>query len=147
MEAWIGLVGVLVGGVVALVGQQLSGRSEAKDRNAALLLEQLSILVALSYDYRNRIWEERNNLSQDAVAKWDLGAYRMAQSRVRILVSDPELLAAVRELELTGIQLGRTWRLGRVDGPDTEKAWQDHKKTVDNVTELGRRLFRSRFPV
>ena len=89
--------GVFLGGVVALVGQQLSGRSEAKDRNATLMLEQLSILVALSQDYRNRIWEERNNLSDDAVAKWDLGAYRMAQARVRILVSDSELLAAVRE--------------------------------------------------
>jgi hypothetical protein len=147
MEAWIGLVGVFLGGVVALVGQQLSGRSQAKDRNATLLLEQLSTLVALSHDYRNRIWEERNNLSRNAAAKWHLSAYRMAQSRVRILVSDPELLGAVSELERLGIQLGRTWRLRRADSPDVEQAWQDHKKAVDNLTDLGRRLFTSRFPV
>lgn len=113
MEAWIGLAGVVAGALIAFGGQHLNRRSDIRERTTGLLLEQFSLLVALSEDYRNRIWEERNGLSPDVVSGWDLQAYRMAEARVRILCRDESVAAAVRDLKDTGVELGKAWRLTR----------------------------------
>jgi len=85
MEAWIGLAGVIAGAAIALGGQYLTRRSEQRERLTTVLLEQCATVVALSEDFRNRVWEERNQLAENVVAKWDLAAYRLAEARLRIL--------------------------------------------------------------
>ena len=65
MAAWIGLLGVLAGALIAFGGQYLMRRDERQERNITLLLEQCAVIVALSYDFRNRVWEERNQLAND----------------------------------------------------------------------------------
>lgn len=63
MATWVGLIGVLAGALIAFVSQYLVGRSERQERNEALLLEQCALLIALSEDYRNRVWEERHQVA------------------------------------------------------------------------------------
>ena len=59
MGVWIGLVGVVAGALIALVSQYLIRNSEARERKDALLLEQLAMIIALSGDYRDWVWQER----------------------------------------------------------------------------------------
>src|SRR3984957_1229582 len=90
MDAWIGLIGALAGAAIAWSGQYLTRRSEARERQDALLLEQCALIVALEEDLRNRIWEERHKIATGVVTAWDLGAQRLAQARLRIIrVSKP----------------------------------------------------------
>lgn len=98
MDAWIGLAGVVAGAFIAFVGQYMMRRSEMRERSEALLLEQAAVIAALSEDYRNRVWEERSKLAGDVVAAWDMGAYRLAEARLRILSGDHGLLEAMDEL-------------------------------------------------
>jgi hypothetical protein len=79
MDAWVGLVGVVAGAFVAFGGQYLMNKTERQERNTALLLEQCSLIIALSQDYRNRVWEERNQVASDVVGKWDIGTHRLAE--------------------------------------------------------------------
>ena len=140
----MGLVGVVAGATIAMVGPYVVGRAEARERLGTLLLEQCSQLVALSEDYRNRIWEERNALSETAVADWDLPAYRLAQARLKILCTSEPVLASVTNLQQTGIALGREWRLSRTDGPAVETAWKAHRKALDDFTAHGSSLVLAR---
>jgi hypothetical protein len=88
MDAWIGLADVIAGALIALSGQYLMHRSEAHERSEALLPEQAAMIVALSKDYRNRIWEERNNIAADVVGAWDIGTFRLAEALLPILSRD-----------------------------------------------------------
>jgi hypothetical protein len=63
MEVWIGVIGAAVGAIIALLGQYISNRLERRAKDAALILDQCAQLIALSEDYRNRVWQERNNLA------------------------------------------------------------------------------------
>lgn len=112
MQAWIGLVGVIAGAVIALSGQYLTRRSEVRERQQTLLLEQCALVTALAEDFRNRVWEERNQVAEGVVARWDLGAYRLAQARLRILCDETGVLSALQVLSEAGGNLGRIWRYG-----------------------------------
>jgi hypothetical protein len=68
VDAWVALIGAVAGATIAIVGQYAARRSDARERAITLLLEQCAEVVALAEDYRSRVWEERNNLSNDAVA-------------------------------------------------------------------------------
>jgi hypothetical protein len=144
MDAWIGLVGVIAGAVVALGGQYVTRRSEARERQEALLLEQCALLVALSGDYLNRVWEERNQLATDVVASWDLGAYRIAQARLRILCRKPDVLLALDTLSKTGGDLGKAWRLTPDDVGNVDAALDAHRSALDAFTTASSRLLQLR---
>jgi hypothetical protein len=129
-EAWIGLAGVIAGAPIALGGQHVARQSEVRERTQTFLLEQCALLVALSEDYRNRVWEERNQLAADVVAAWDLAAYRLAQARLRILCSDSDVLTAIETLRKAGTDLGRTWRLSPQDETSVQAAWEAHRSAL-----------------
>ena len=112
MATWVGVVGVLAGALIAFGGQYLMGRSERQERNETLLLEQCALIIALSQDYRNRVWEERHQVASDVVGRWDIGTYRLAEARLQLLSGEPKLLAALEALHKSGVALGRAWRLG-----------------------------------
>jgi hypothetical protein len=76
--AWIGLTGVVAGALIAIGGQVLNHRSQVRVQSADRLVEQLALIVALSEGFRDRVWEERNNVADQVVKGWDLGAYRFA---------------------------------------------------------------------
>jgi hypothetical protein len=130
MYAWVGLAGVIAGAIITLGGQYVTRRSELRERQKSLLLEQCALLVALSEDYRNRVWEERNAVAAGVVAAWDLGAYRLAQARLRILCREAGVLNAIEVLGKAGTQLGRAWRLAPQDAEGVESAWQSHKSAL-----------------
>jgi hypothetical protein len=139
MEVWAGLLGglggAIVGGLIAIIGQRMNHEASSREQFGILVLEQCAQLIAQSEDYRNRIWEERKGFNHDAVASWDLAAHRMAQARLRLLCTSQEVLQADKELQTAGVQLGRTWRTTRTDGPIVEKAWAEHRIALDAFME------------
>jgi len=84
----------------------------------------------LSEDYRNRVWEERSKLAGDVVAAWDMGAYRLAEARLRILSGDHGLLEAMDELRESGKALGKAWRLEPRDDHLVDTAWHAHRQAL-----------------
>ena len=142
MSAWIGLIGVAAGALVALIGQYLVRNSEARERRDTILLEQLATLVALSEDFRNRVWEERNKVAANVVAAWDLGTFRLAEARLRILCSDKNMLSALASLHDAGGELGRSWRLAPGDETRTQAAWKAHRAAIDQFIDTSSQVFR-----
>src|ERR1700722_3404739 len=140
MDAWIGLIGALAGAAIAWSGQYLTRRSEARERQDALLLEQCALIVALEEDLRNRIWEERHKIATGVVTAWDLGAQRLAQARLRILCRDPALLAALEALRQAGKGLGKAWRLSPHDSDIVQAAWETHQSALQTYIDASARL-------
>ena len=59
------LAGVAAGALIAFGGQYLLRRGERHEPNDALLLEQFALVIALSEDYRNRVWEECSQVATE----------------------------------------------------------------------------------
>ncbi|MEM7272758.1 MAG: hypothetical protein AAF547_06745 [Actinomycetota bacterium] len=116
MEVWIGLVGAVAGATVAFAGQYFVSRAELGAAHRASVLEHCVELIALSEDFRNRLWEERRLATTGSVQGWDLNAYRRAEAALRLLTQDAQLHAAVDELRQTGQDLGSLWRRRGHDG-------------------------------
>lgn len=123
-----------------MLGQQVSARREERTARSAELLNQLSILIALSEDYRNRVWEERNGLSDRSVSDWDMAGYRRAQARVKLLVRDEAVLRDLRRLESSGQALGKEWRLGKAERPELEQTRKEHRSALDTFLVTARDL-------
>jgi hypothetical protein len=139
VDAWVGLVGAIAGAALAMLGQWITNRSAANAQFAALIIAQCTQLIALSEDYRNRIWEERNGLSADTVGSWDLPAYRLAQAHLQVLCADADIQGCVDDLKRTGTDLGKAWRLSRAEGDVVEAAWQAHRHALDGFIGESRR--------
>ncbi|MDQ2883316.1 MAG: hypothetical protein M3Y48_19655 [Actinomycetota bacterium] len=144
MEAWIGVIGAVVGAVIALLGQYISNRSERRARDAALLLDQCAHLIALSEDYRNRVWEERNLVANGVVAEWNIGEFRLAEARLKILCKDKASVAAIGRLQSTGQELGKAWRLERSESEALDAAWRNHREALNNFSQISGDLVRRR---
>src|SRR5271169_555933 len=142
MGAWIGLVGVVAGALVALVSQYVIRNSEARERRDTLLLEQLAMVIALSEDYRDRVWQERNRVATGVVAAWDIRSYRLAEAKLKILCQDSNLLAALMALNESGIELGKSWGLSSEDKAQTEAAWKAHKAALERFIAASSTVFR-----
>jgi hypothetical protein len=137
MATWVGLIGVLAGALIAFGGQFLMRRSERQERNETLLLEQCALIIALSQDYRNRVWEERHQVASDVVSRWDIGTYRLAEARLQLLSREPKLWAALEALHKSGVALGKAWRLGSSDEAGIDSAWAAHRDAVDRFIDVG----------
>lgn len=144
MTEWIGLAGVVAGALLAFSGQYLLRRTERQERNDTLLLEQFALIIALSEDYRNRVWEERNQLASGVVNAWDLGAYRLAEARLRVLSQDPSLVAALEALHEAGGQLGKTWRLTPSDEAAVDNARTAHRAAIEQFIAASSHVLRRR---
>lgn len=116
MSAWVGVIGALAAATIALLGQYIISRSAQREREVILLLDQCAQLVALSEDYRNRIWEERKLGYTNSVSNWSIGEYRVAEARLKILCREDATLDAITRLRVTGVELGRAWRLSDPSG-------------------------------
>jgi hypothetical protein len=106
-----------------------------------LILEQCAQLVALSEDYRNRVWEERNLGVTDLVAQWDLGGYRLADARLHLLSSDETVLTASRALHRAGVNLGVAWRTTPRSDGEIDTAWTNHKQAINDFIDASRTAF------
>jgi len=140
MAAWIGLVGVVAGALIAFGGQYLTRRSDRQERNDALLLEQFAQVIALSEDYRNRVWEERKQVASDVVGKWDFGTYRLAEARLRVLSQDPKLIAALEALHETGVELGKAWRFTPGDQSAVDNAWKANREAIERFVAVSSQM-------
>jgi hypothetical protein len=136
VAAWIGLVGVVAGALIAFGGQYLMRRSDRQERSDTLLLEQFAQVIALCEDFRNRVWMERLHVANDAVDKWDFGAYRLAEARLRVLSQDPQLMVALKALLETGKELDRTWRVTPSDEGAVDKAWKANREAIERFVDI-----------
>lgn len=112
MNAWGTLLATVTGAAIALLGQYLSKRSEARAKSVELLMDACAHVAASTGDLLNRIWEEHVLRLEGRVAGWDLANHRLASARVQILTRDAGLLAALREVNDAGQALGAYWRRG-----------------------------------
>jgi hypothetical protein len=143
MDAWIGLIGALAGAGIALVGQYSVRRAEAQERAASTLLEQCATLVALSEDFRNRVWEERRLNVSGSVSNWGIGEQRLVEARLRIACPDAHLLDAVLDLRATGQELGKVWRMQDRNDEVVEAAWRAHRESLNTFIRVSGVVVRS----
>ena len=132
MEIWIGVIGAIAGGAIALLGQYGLRRSERQDARTMMLLEQCAQLVARSEDYRNRVWEERRLGARDAVSAWDLSEFRLASARLKLLCRDADVLKSLQRLHKAGEDLGKAWRPAAGDSDAVDAAWRGHRIALDD---------------
>jgi hypothetical protein len=140
---WIGLAGVIAGALIAFVGQYLLRRNERNDRNSTLMLEQAALLIALSEDFRNRIWAERKQLATNFVGGWDIGAYRLAEARLRLLSPSSAVVAELEPLRETGKDLGKAWQLVPADTAAIDTAWEAHRVAIERFIAASSRALAS----
>lgn len=143
-DAWVGVVGALAGAAIALIGQYFTGRAAQRERAATLLLDQCAQMVAMSEDYRNRIWEERRLGTADAVAGWKIADYRLAEARMRILCKDRPVEEAIARLRRAGVELGKAWRMDRSNENRVDAAWNEYRESIDHFALASGKLVRSR---
>jgi hypothetical protein len=144
MTAWIALLAAVAGGSIAIAGQYVIGRSERITRRAELVLDQCAQLIALSEDFRNRLWEERVLGLKDRTTVWDLHAFRLAEARLRILCGDPKVLAALNNLNSSGKALGAYWRRGEINANELGLRYEQNKAAVEGFVAASAQLVRRR---
>jgi hypothetical protein len=142
MSAWIGLLGAVAGAAIAIVGQQLGYRAEARDQLQAQILEQCSQLVALSQDFRNRVWEERRGIPANPVKDWDFVGYRLAEAKLQLLAPTARLSHAIVDLRESGVELARQWRLRHEWDPDAAAAWESNGAAIEEFLAAGRQALK-----
>jgi hypothetical protein len=140
---WIGLVGVIAGALIALGGQYLLRSTERKDRNSTLVLEQCALLIALSEDFRNRVWSERNGEEAGYVAGWDIGSYRLAEARLRLLSPGLAVAADLEPLRETGKDLGKAWQFTPDNEAAVDSAWKAHRAAIERFAAASSRTLGS----
>lgn len=142
MSAWLTVVATLAGGVIALAGQFIAGRTEGTRERRRQLLEACAVVVSLSEDFRNRVWEERTLGKTGRVDEWDLGRSRMAENQIELLCDDPHVLAALDRLRSTGRDLGSYWRRGAIDEAHLDVLYERIKEARGEFVAAAKRLFR-----
>jgi hypothetical protein len=117
----VALLSAVAGGAIALAGQYLTRRLDTRSRNVEMLLELCATIVALSEDFRNRLWEERLLGHTGRVDSWNLTDARLAEARLRIVSRDQRLLAALNEVTKSGGSLGAYWRRGQIEEDELQR--------------------------
>lgn len=144
MSAWITLIAAIAGGVIALAGQYITKSRDARTRTGELIMEQCAQVVALSDDFRVRVWEESQLHMKGRVDAWDLSGYRHAAARLKILCDDPALLTALEEMTEAGKSLGRYWRLGGAEKEGIETRRDRDKVSRERFIAASAKIVRRR---
>ncbi len=131
MQGWIGLLGVLTGGLMTIAGQYFVRTVDRRSETVQLTLEQCAQVIALEEDFRNRVWEERKLGLQGLVGAWSLADYRLAEARLRIVCRDDQLHEALRNMNVAGIALGGAWRQEPRDEEAADVAWRQHRAALN----------------
>jgi hypothetical protein len=145
MNALITLFAAVAGASIALAGQYLTRRGEVRTRTGDFVLDQCASIIALSDDFRNRVWEEKELGLTGKVDEWDLTGYRHAAARLMILSGDAGLLGALEDLTESGKRLAGYWRRGQVDPAELERRREEDKEVcarfvAASARTLGRQL-------
>jgi len=142
VDTWVTLAAAVAGAFIALTGQYVTKRGDKRTRSGELLLEQCANVVALSDDFRSRVWEEKVLDLPGRVDAWDLGGYRLAAARIKILCDDKSLLQALEDLTNSGKRLGGYWRRGQVDADELQKRRERDKVVCADFVEVSARVVR-----
>src|SRR5689334_18216730 len=98
MEAWLGLGGALIGGLLTITGQYVLVRINRAHERSKALVSCAAQLVALSEEYRDRLWEERRIGASDRLSEWRLSDYRKAEASLKILDDSERLRSTLQAL-------------------------------------------------
>jgi hypothetical protein len=142
MSAWLTVVATLAGGLIAVAGQFMAGHNEGRRERRRQLLESCAVVVSLSEDFRNRVWEERTLGKEGRVDEWDLGRSRMAENEIELLCDDARVLDALEELRRTGRDLGSYWRRGNIEEEHLDELYDRLKQARVGFVSSAKRLFR-----
>jgi hypothetical protein len=128
MNAFIALLAAVAGASIALAGQYMTRRGEVRTRTGEFILDQCASIIALSDDFRNRVWEEKELGLTGRVDAWDLTGYRHAAARLMVLSDDAALLSALEDLTESGKRLAGYWRRGQADPAELERRREADKE-------------------
>lgn len=145
MATWASLIGVIIGATITFIGQFVVQRIARRTDNVTLVLEQCALLVALNEDFRNRLWEEREGLSEKSVSKWAVGEFRLAEARLRILSGDSVLIDALNQLRSSGQELGTLWRTQRRKDDTLATLWKRNTSAQNEFINAARAVIRHHF--
>ncbi|MFF7206218.1 hypothetical protein [Streptomyces sp. NPDC008141] len=134
----------MLGAAIALLGQHLTKRSEARARTTEMLLNACAHVVASSSDLLNRIWEEHALRLEGRVVEWDLAGHRLASARVEILSVDVRLVAALHEVNEAGKALGAYWRRGNTEEAEYQARRDRYRAAMHAFTDESGRAIRNR---
>src|SRR5262249_56894683 len=98
------------------------------------------LVTAWAEGCRNRVWEGRQRVGGDVIGGRDIGTYRLAEARLRVLSREPKLLAAVEALHKSGTALGKAWRLGSNNEAMVDSAWAAHRDAVDRFIAVSSQM-------
>ncbi|MEU2425338.1 hypothetical protein ABZ619_30710 [Streptomyces sp. NPDC007851] len=140
MDTWGTLLATATGAAIALLGQYLSKRSEARARAVELLMEACAHVAASSGDLLNRVWEEHVLNLEGRVVDWDLASHRLATARIQILSQDAGLLAALREVNEAGQALGAYWRRGNAEETEYRSRRDRYRTALHGFVEHSSRV-------
>ncbi len=141
MEVVFGLVGVVVGAVVAFAGQVFIRRREEKERWLTVLLEECANLYVLEQEFRGGIWLAYGEGDFERLRQWGRTDRRMSGTKLRLVCTDSELVDSAERLTALGKQV---WNVAKED-PDGE-SWRrlmdDHERALDDFVRLAQQAAR-----
>lgn len=140
VDAWGTLLATATGAAIALLGQYLSKRSEARAKTVELLMEACAHVAASSGDLLNRVWEEQVLNLEGRVIHWDLASHRLATARIQILSQDAGLLAALHEVNDAGQALGAYWRRGNTAESEYRSRRDRYRTALHRFVEQSSRV-------
>jgi hypothetical protein len=140
MDAWGTLLATITGAAIALLGQHLNKRSEARAKTVELLIDACAQVAASSGDFLNRVWEEQVLNLEGRVIEWDLASHRLASARLQILSHDAGLLAALREVNDAGQALGPIGDEVTQKSPSTEPGGTGAVSAMHSFVEQSSRV-------
>jgi hypothetical protein len=132
----VGLVGVLIGAVIAAAVQVSVRRSEGRDRWTAELLQSCAEIYALESTFRTAADRVERGGSMSLLENWPRSERRVAEAKVLLLTTDDELARALSTLTDAG---KRRWRSVR-DEPHREDARRgEHYEAMLAFSDTARR--------
>ena len=144
-SAILAFLGTLAGAAIALAGQHWMGKRENRTRQAELLLDQCSKMVALCEDFLNRAWEENVLSLTHRVDEWDLAGHRHAMATIKLLSTDARLVSAVDHLHKTGSTYGAYWRRGEIDPVELRRLRDENKAALSDFVAVSAEVLRRQF--
>lgn len=131
----------MLGALALAFGQLLVNRRDRVDSYRDDILLLCAQVAALSWDFRNRVWEERTGVASDVVEKWDVHGFQLAEAQLAILNPNAELRERLQHLRESGQELGLAWRTAEPD-EEIEELWRSHRSALARFVEESASLAR-----
>jgi hypothetical protein len=141
VAAAMGLIGALIGALIAFVGQLAVTRRAARGQWLQKLHERCAQVYALERECDLAAWEVLHQMDSDRFNTWNFSARRLAEAEILLLVDQPRLTKALEDLTEAGRLLSLEI-IGFLKGDSDEQRVRsrraEHNVTVTEFAEAAR---------